>query len=108
MFDFVAHLQRQRDWSEKTFGPGDRVLGVTDHISKELVEVREAKTPEHRRKEWIDVVVLALDGAWRSGMSPDEIISGIVATQTRNEARIWPDWRSQPQDKAIEHDRSKD
>lgn len=30
----------------------------------------------------------------------------IVGKQTRNEARDWPDWRSQSAEKAIEHDRT--
>lgn len=38
-FDFSAHLQRQREWSEGTFGPGMRTAGVCDHIRKELCEV---------------------------------------------------------------------
>ncbi len=54
-------------------------------------------------KEWIDVVTLALDGAWRAGFSPEQIISQLNATLTRNEKRKWPDWRTMPTDKAIEH-----
>lgn len=104
MFDFEAHLYRQREWSEKTFGPGTRLKGVCDHIRKELIEVEEDGTI----KEWIDVVILALDGAWRSGATPQEIIDAMVAKQTKNENRIWPDWRTMSSDQAIEHDRSHD
>ena len=99
-FNFRAHLQRQRDWSERTFGPGDRAKGVVDHIRKELNEI-EADPGD--LKEWIDVVILGLDGAWRSGASPEQIIAALVAKQTKNEARQWPDWRTAPTDKAIEH-----
>jgi hypothetical protein len=101
-FDFRAHLQRQREWSERTFGPGDRAQGVVDHIRKELVEI-EAEPGD--LSEWIDVAVLALDGAWRSGASVDEIIAAFIANLSRNEQRTWPDWRSAPPDKAIEHER---
>ena len=101
-FDMLAHLQRQREWSGKTFGPGARAAGVVDHIRKELVEV-EADPGD--LKEWIDVVILALDGAWRAGYQPQQIIDGLVAKQTKNEARAWPDWRTVPEGKAIEHDR---
>ena len=104
-FDFEAHLQRQREWSERTFGPGPRAAGVVDHIRKELREI-EAKPTD--LSEWIDVVILALDGAWRSGATPQQIIDALVAKQAKNEARDWPDWRTQSPDKAIEHDRSKD
>ena len=99
-FDFKKHLERQSDWSEKIFGPGDRTKGVIDHIRKELIEV-EAKPND--LSEWMDIVILALDGAWRQGASPDDIINALVAKQTKNENRVWPDWRTQPLDKAIEH-----
>lgn len=99
-FEFEAHLARQAAWSEKTFGPGPRTKGVIDHIRKELLEI-EADPGD--LKEWIDVVILALDGAWRSGAKPAEIIAGIVAKQTKNEGRVWTDWRTADPDKAIEH-----
>jgi hypothetical protein len=99
-FDFLAHLQRQRAWSEKTFGPGERTEGVIDHIRKELTEI-EANPADV--SEWIDVVILALDGAWRSGWEPCHIIAALIAKQERNEKRQWPDWRTAAPGKAIEH-----
>jgi len=99
-FDFKKHLERQSEWSEKIFGPGDRTKGIVDHIRKELIEV-EAKPND--LSEWMDIVILALDGAWRQGASPDDIINALVAKQTKNENREWPDWRTQPLDKAVEH-----
>lgn len=99
-FDFHAHLARQAAWSIRTFGPGDRAKGVVDHIRKELLEIE--KTPGDL-EEWIDVVILALDGAWRSGATPEQIVAAIVAKQTKNEKRNWPDWRTADPDKAIEH-----
>jgi hypothetical protein len=104
-FDMAAHLQRQAQWSEATFGPGSRTAGVVDHIRKEL---REIEADPSDLKEWIDVAILALDGAWRSGASPQEIISALVAKQTKNEGRVWPDWKTADPNKAIEHDRSCD
>jgi hypothetical protein len=104
-FDFLSHLQRQREFSERTFGPGARTAGVIDHIRKECDEV--AAKPDDL-SEWIDIIILALDGAWRSGASPQQIIDALVAKQDKNEARKWPDWRTMSPDKAIEHDRSKD
>lgn len=105
VFNFEQHLQRQRDFSERTFGPGSRAAGVVDHIRKELREIEENPGD---LAEWIDVVILALDGAWRSGATPAQIIDALVAKQAKNEARTWPDWRSAPVDKAIEHDRAGD
>lgn len=102
-FDMLAHLSRQRAWSIETFGPGPRAKGVIDHIRKECHEVESDPTD---LKEWIDIAILALDGAWRAGYSPKQIVAQLVATQTRNEGRKWPDWRTMSPDKAIEHDRS--
>lgn len=101
--DFAAHLARQRAFSERTFGPGERVEGVSDHIRKELVEVAKSEPGHDRQREWIDVVMLALDGAWRSGMSPEEIIAGLRFKLDINERRSWPDWRTADPNKAIEH-----
>lgn len=99
MKDLTVHLHRQREWSTRIFGPGDRARGVIDHIRKEL---REIEAEPHVLEEWIDVVILAFDGAWRSGHTPEEIASALLAKQLENEGRNWPDWRTQPVDKAIE------
>jgi hypothetical protein len=99
-FDLVGHLERQRRFSENTFGPGMRTAGVVDHIRKELLEI-EANPGD--LEEWIDVILLAFDGAWRTGADPDRIVTHLVMKQMRNERRTWPDWRTAPADKAIEH-----
>lgn len=101
--DLVAHLHRQRAFSERTFGPGHRTAGIIDHITKELGEI--ANAPEDL-EEWIDVVLLALDGAWRCGYSPEQIAAALDAKQRTNEKRTWPDWRYAPGDRAIEHNRA--
>ena len=98
--DLLAHLVRQRAFSERTFGPGSRTAGVVDHIRKEL---REIEADPADLSEWIDVVILAFDGAWRAGYSCEEVVAALVDKQTKNEARNWPDWRTVPDDKAIEH-----
>jgi hypothetical protein len=104
-FNFAAHLQRQREFSAKTWGPDAGAKGVVDHIRSELLEVE--KNPAGL-EEWIDVAILALDGAWRAGYSPDQIIAQFVGKQDQNEARTWPDWRTADPEKAIEHERTKD
>ena len=102
MLNLIKHLHRQRAWSEKTFGPGPRVQGVLDHIRKELVEIQKNPGDIY---EWIDVVLLALDGAWRAGYSPDEIAFALAMKQEINEAREWPDWKTTDPNRAIEHQR---
>ena len=96
------HLDHQRQWSTDTFGPGSRLLGVLDHIRKELAEIEADPTD---LGEWVDVIILAFDGAWRAGWEPQQIIDAIKAKQAKNEARTWPDWRTMNTDEAIEHDR---
>lgn len=104
-FDLIGHLVRQREFSERTFGPGMCTAGVVDHIRKELIEI-EAKPTD--LDEWVDVILLAFDGAWRTGADPVDIVAALVGKQMRNERRTWPDWRTAPAGKAIEHDRSAD
>lgn len=99
----IAHLEHQREWSTRAFGPGRRTGGVLDHIAKEVEEVRAHPTD---LSEWVDLIILALDGAWRAGHESLAIIEAIKAKQARNEARTWPDWRELSEDVAIEHDRS--
>ena len=115
--DLKQHLIRQMAFSHATFGPGERTAGVIDHIRKELAEVEAANG---EADEWVDVVILALDGLTRrlayhvgdgtQRQNPDTVaqmaVNMIVGKQTRNEARTWPDWRSAPAGKAIEHDRT--
>lgn len=98
--DLIQHLQRQRGWSEETFGPGHRTKGLLDHIEKELEEI-ELKPLD--LEEWVDLVLLALDGAWRSGHTSKQIADALEAKQSKNENREWPDWRTAPKNKAIEH-----
>lgn len=96
----AEHIAHQREWSLRTFGPGARTAGVLDHITKELNEIRRAPMD---LSEWADVIILALDGAQRTGADPQAIIDAIKAKQAKNEARDWPDWRTADPDKAIEH-----
>lgn len=99
-FDLIAHLVRQRAFSLRTFGPGPRTQGVADHIQKELVEI--SKEPLDLM-EWVDVILLAMDGAWRAGHTPLAIAAAIAAKQAKNESRTWPDWRTADPNKAIGH-----
>lgn len=98
-----AFVEAQRKFSLETFGPGPRTKGIIDHIKKELAEI-EADPGDV--KEWIDVVILALDGAWRVGARPKDVDDGIWAKLRKNQARTWPRWQDTDPDAAIEHDRT--
>ncbi len=86
---FAAILGAQRSWSKRTFGPSLRTLGVTEHIAKELDEIRADPTD---LEEWVDVMILGFDGAWRTGAEPQEILEAYISKMEKNFARTWPDW----------------
>lgn len=92
-----AWIDRQREWSLQTFGPGRRIDGLCKHIEKETNEIRE----NPNLFEWIDVIILALDGAHRAGYSSEEIIMALENKQRINFGRQWPAWV--PEDTPSEH-----
>jgi hypothetical protein len=98
--DLLEYLRRQKAWSLETFGPGNRTAGILDHLRKELIEIAKSSRDVY---EWIDVVILAFDGAWREGFSLTEIVAALQAKQATNKARDWPDWRGVSKGVAIEH-----
>lgn len=100
-FDLAAFFDAKTAWSRETFGPGDRYAGVVKHIRKELDEI-EAEPSE--AVEWIDVVLLAMDGAWRSaGLDGGEFVAVLKAKDGANRMRTWPDWRTLKPGEVSEH-----
>ena len=85
--NLIDYLNRQIPWSERTFGHSVRTVGITRHIEKELAEIRAAP---HDLTEWVDVVILALDGAWRAGYTPEQIVDAMAMKQVENFCRKWP------------------
>lgn len=114
MMDLQQHLLRQMAFSHATYGPGRRTAGLIDHIGKELAEIAAS---DGDPGEWVDVVILALDGLTRELAYPAHAIGRvldpenvaeraclmILDKQARNEAREWPDWRTADPNRAIEH-----
>jgi hypothetical protein len=98
--DIIEYVKFQILWSTRTFGPGHRTKGLIKHIKKELIEIEKDPTDID---EWIDVVILGLDGAWRAGFTAEEIATALLLKQLENEKRKWPDWRKASEDEAIEH-----
>lgn len=97
-FDLVKYIADQKEWSERVFGPGKRTGGLIKHIQSELKEIADAPTD---LIEWVDVMILAFDGAWRAGHAPEQIIEGLLKKQIKNFARKWP--KPGPQDEANFH-----
>lgn len=96
----IAYLRNQRAWSLRTFGPGNRTATILAHLRKELAEI-EAQPDD--LSEWIDVIILAFEGAMRRGHDPLSIVGALTLKQSQNFARQWPDWRTIPDGQPIEH-----
>ncbi len=87
MIDLAAFFDAKAAWSRATFGIGHRA-GVIAHIRDELKEIENAPSD---LTEWVDVVLLAMDGASRSaGADGASFVAALIAKQQRNECRTWP------------------
>ena len=93
-------LKDQFEFSIKTFGPPRGVEGVIDHIRKEVEEVAEG---DNKLEEFVDIAILAFDGAMRLGYTPLEVIAAYKDKMRINTEREWPDWRQAEPGKAIQH-----
>lgn len=80
------YLRDQIEWSRATFGTDQRTVGICNHIRSELHEI-EADPADV--KEWIDVLILAMDGYWRAGGNPHDLFSLLLEKQRVNFARQW-------------------
>lgn len=100
-FDLEEEIRRHMAFSRTTFGPGTRLNGVLEHMRRELVEI-EAKPTD--LGEWVDQIILSIDGAWRNtGASPHDIVMAIKAKLAKIKRRSYPDWRTVGEDSPIEH-----
>lgn len=100
-FDCATFFDAKAAWSRETFGPANRYDGVVAHIRKELDEI--LAQPDDL-EEWVDVVLLAMDGAWRSaGAHGERFVAALTAKDAKNRARTWPDWRTLAPDTISEH-----
>lgn len=80
------YIQRHIEWSRETFGEGGQANKICNHIERELDEIRDNPSDLY---EWVDVIILAIDGAWRAGYSPVQIINGLIHKQALNFDRKW-------------------
>ena len=118
----LEDIAAQREWSFRTFGPGERLEGVLSHLFKELEEIGGhdtmmnivglwlTKNGSHQdgspkaADEWADLIILAIDGAMRQGIEPGDLLQAYHSKmQVNMHERKWPDWREFGQDEAIEH-----
>ena len=96
--DIREYAERQRQWNRSTFGEGTHTGSILRHIRKELEEI--AAKPDDL-EEWIDVIILAINGYWRHGGEPADLMTHLQAKQDKNIARRWP--APGPGDEPVEH-----
>ena len=100
-FDLARFFDEKAEWSRGEFG--EEYEGVLDHMAKEFKEVTEKPFD---LEEWVDIVLLAMDGACRhAGATGSEFVVALVAKQQKNRARRWLKSR---EDGVMEHDRSEE
>lgn len=99
--DFKDYVDKQIEWSQATFKDHPNIDSILGHLRKELDEIQQDPTDPY---EWVDVIILALEGAWRiAGLSSTDIEQYLVQKQTINKLRKWPDVSTFPKGKPIEH-----
>jgi hypothetical protein len=87
MGGFFEFVEEHFEWSKKSFGSTKRTLGIIRHIEKELKEV-EADPDD--LFEWIDVIILGIDGFCRHGGKPRELLAYLWSKFYRNRLRTYP------------------
>ena len=98
-FDLAEFADNHAAWSRRTFGDNRNPAGILDHIRKELREI--ASKPDDVF-EWVDVILLAMDGAARfAGADGLHIAGAIIAKHLANCERTWP--TGGDPDHAVEH-----
>lgn len=96
--NLAKFIDEKLEWSLRVIGPGQRTVGIVAHISKELGEILDNPADI---EEWVDVILLAFDGASRVGFSGEEIVAAMISKQAKNNLRKWPE--HQPEDRSVEH-----
>ena len=81
-----SFLNRHIIWSRGTFGEKYSHKRICNHIRMELEEI-EASPRD--LTEWVDVMFLAIDGAWRAGYTKEQIEDAMHMKQRINRERKW-------------------
>jgi hypothetical protein len=98
--DLIEYLDRHKLWSMDALGLGPHTAALIEHITTELNEIRADPLD---LEEWIDIIILAIDGAWRAGHTSAAIQDALFAKQRKNIARRWPDPATHPPDRHFQH-----
>lgn len=83
--DFTGFAQEHHAWALEKF-PSQSAESVCRHIEKELIEIRK---DENDPMEWIDVIMLAMEGFCMTGGSPHETFEALREKHAINLLRTW-------------------
>lgn len=88
--NLFSFLNRQRRWSNNTFGRTTdiyaRAAATIEHIESEVIEVKADPTS---LEEWIDLTILSMEGAMRSGHTPHQVCMELERKFAKNQTRVW-------------------
>lgn len=85
---FADFLLRKREWSLRTFGADYPLHKVLAHLHKEIEEIRQEPCD---LTEWIDAILLSIDGFWRAGGDLRQLEEMLRTKHAINEWREWPE-----------------
>lgn len=95
----MTELQKLMDdiseWSDATFGEGQRNPAIVYHLKKEVDELIDVfenySRNEHRRLwfEYADCIMLLLDSASHAGFSAEDLLSAVKEKLEINKNRKW-------------------
>ena len=96
MRTIAEYIVDQRNFSKRTF-KNSNCNSVVAHIKKEIEEVQ---ANPYDLMEWIDIIILSLDGYWRAGGDPFSFMDLMERKLEINKNRKWgvPD-----KDGVVEH-----
>lgn len=105
-FDFKTFVEKKMAHSYATW-PEQSLKGVLAHARKECDEIeQEINNPDGLvdASEWVDLLLLSIDGAIRSGLSSSDLIRELERKHQINTLRKWP--KPASPDHPGEHERS--
>lgn len=81
--DVYFYIQNHIDWSKKARGDGCDTPALISDSRRQLDNILNLNIDDEFQR-WIQIILLGLDGAWRSGADAQDIVSALQMAQNRN------------------------
>jgi hypothetical protein len=99
--DLAAFFDAKAAWARGTFGDHLTPSAILGHLRKELDEIERDPAD---LVEWVDLVLLAIDGAHRfAGADGRAFVAALLAKHAANTRREWPPIGSIDPTRPVEH-----